>query len=145
MRSPQITSALLAQLPRTGLLRFVPFTALSERHCLHVSVCCCCGFCFRCCPPCADCCGPFPLHVFCPQLFYKLLQDFTLGSPAAGAPWIRCGIDPSQVEDVIEDRHWPSFLDGVHPHHLVRDIHTRLGLAILGVSLKTKELIDHFK
>ena len=53
-QSRQITSALLAQLPHTAcgissVRRLVPFAALSDRHCL--SVCCCCGGCFRCCPP----------------------------------------------------------------------------------------------
>ena len=69
----------------------VPFALISDRHCLCLRVCCCCGGCFHCCPPCADCRGRFPLHVFCPQLLCQLLQDFPPGSPAAGAPWIRCG------------------------------------------------------
>ena len=75
----------------SSVRHLVPFAALSDRHCLRVRVCCCCSGCFRCCPLCADCCSRFPLHVFCPQLLCQLLQDFPPGSPAAGAPWIRCG------------------------------------------------------
>ena len=70
--------------------RLVLFAALSDRHCLRV--CCSCSGCLCCCPPCANCCGPFPLHVFSPQLLCQLLQDFPPSSPAAAAAaWIRCG------------------------------------------------------
>ena len=70
----------------------VLFAALLDRYCLQFCVCCCCcSGCFRCCPPCANCHGRFPLHVFCPQLLCQLLQDFPPGSPASGAPWMRCG------------------------------------------------------
>ena len=85
----------------------VPFAALSDRHWLHVRVCCCSGGWFRHCPPCAACHGLFALHVFCPQLLCQLLQDFPLGSPAAGAPWIRCG-HWSQPGRGCYRRHWPS-------------------------------------
>ena len=44
------------------------------------------------------------------------------------------GIDPSQVDDVIEDRHWSSShtaFDGVCPRHLVRDAHAVLGVVVV--------------
>ena len=91
----------------SSVWRLFPFAALSNRHRLRLHDCCCSGGWFRCCPPCADCRGHFPLHVFCPQLLCQLLQDFPPGSPAAAAPWIRCG-HWSQPGRGCYRRHWPS-------------------------------------
>ena len=42
------------------------------------------------------------------------------------------GIDPNQVEYVIEDHHWLSYaFDGVRPCHLVRDVLTLLGVVVV--------------
>ena len=109
---------------------FVQFAALSDRHCLR------CHGCFCCCPPCANCCtAPFPpmypalsspasccryyLHALL-LLVHSFEQDV--------------GIDPSQVEDVIEDHHWPSSrtaFDEVCPRHLVQDVHAVLAVVIV--------------
>ena len=75
----------------------------------------------------------FPLHVFCPQLLCQLLQDFPPGSPAAGAPWIKCGhlSQPGQgcYRRPPPDIFRPAF-DRVHPCHLVRDVLTVLSVVV---------------
>ena len=112
--------------------RLVPFAALSD--CLRLRTCCCCGGCLRCCPPCADCRGRFPLHVFCPQLLCQLLQDFPPGSPAAGALWIRCGHWSQPGRGCYRSPLLAVFaitFDGVRPRHLVRDVHTVLGVVVV--------------
>ena len=104
------------------------------RYCLGLRVCCCNG-CSRCCPPCADRRGPFPLHVFCPQLLCQLLEEFLPGFPATGALLEDVGIDHSQAEDIIEDCHYPSSRTAIRdrntPLHLVQDVLTVLAVVVV--------------
>ena len=112
-----------------GIIKCLTFAALSD--CLRV--CCCCSGFFHYCPPCADCRSSFPLHVFCPQLC-QLLQDFPPGSPAAGAPWIRCGHWSQPGRECYSRPPLATFADRLWwstPSHPVRDLHTVLSVVIV--------------
>ena len=109
VHSLQITSALLAQAPHTGLWHFKCPTfgsvcssfgpALSLCPCLLLLLLRCC---FRCCTLCRL---PRPLSPPCIPPSAPLPAAAGLSS---GLSCCWCSLNPSQVEDVIEDRHWLS-------------------------------------
>ena len=80
-------------------------------HCLHAHVCCCCCCsCFPCCPPCAPLPSMYSALSSSASCCRNVLRAILLlvHSWFWCTPWIQCGHNPSQVEDVIEDRHWTS-------------------------------------